>query len=288
MDAMESRKIRPGVLAGGWYPADPEGLRLSIEAHLVQGEGRAANSHGKISGIVLPHAGHKYSGRTCAAGIRRLRKSPGSTAILLGPSHRAFVRGAVLSSATHFETPLGAVLVNTSITKKLAAAGIPFSDSAHEKEHCLEILLPFFQVAMTSVQIVPVLIGTLSESEHRRLAGQLLPVRDDGTILVASSDFVHYGAEFNYTPDVGADVRAGVRKIDMEAIEIIRSMDARALLEFRKKTGATICGLTPIAVLMDALPKNSRVELVDYSQSADVSGDTDHMVSYAAVAFYDS
>ena len=285
-------KIRPSALAGTWYPSHPKELKLSVEIFLTTTRSRErpelpSTPQGKLRALVLPHAGHRYSGRTCAAGIHRLRGEPVSKIILIGPSHRTFIRGAALPSATHFETPLGAVPIDPAAVQQLSASGIPVSDTPHAKEHCLEILLPFFQVMLNSFQIVPLLVGSLSESERSFLADRLRSIMDDRTLLVASSDFVHYGEDFDYVPDVGPDVRLGVRKIDDGAIERIRSMDAAGLVEYRRQTGATICGIAPISVLLDILPKNTRVEFVDYSQSADITGDTDHMVSYAAVAFYD-
>lgn len=287
---MNVGNVRPCILAGSWYPADPKALRLSVESYI-----NGAASHrstpdttasGHLCGLVLPHAGHRYSGKTCAAGVGRMKNQKISRVILIGPSHRARIPGAALTCATHFETPLGRVPVDTDAVNKLAAGGFRFSEDAHESEHCLEIILPFLQGALTDFRIVPVLIGPSSDAERAHLAAQLRGIIDERTILIASSDFVHYGDDFGYTPDVGEDVRAGVRAIDDGAIDRIRAMDADGFLKYRQKSGATICGAAPISLLMDTLPKNAAVDVVDYSQSADVSDDTGHMVSYAALAFY--
>lgn len=289
---MEALKIRPSALAGTWYPDDPALLKVSIEMYLSRGlEGRLTapkSNPSRLWGLILPHAGHKYSGLTCAAGVSLARSEAIETVVLIGPSHRAFVRGAALTTATHFETPLGRVPVDTSRVRRLAAAGVPFADDAHAREHCLEIILPFFQILLKNFAIVPVLIGSLSEEERMRMAERIRGISDDKTLLVASSDFVHYGRDFDYEPDVGSDVRLGVRKIDEGAVDRVLALDARGLLDYREATGATICGILPIAVLLDAAPKNACVEWVHYSQSADVTDDTHHMVSYAAMAVYES
>ena len=293
--SMEAVKIRPSALAGTWYPEDPNNLRMSVEAWLMKSrsesggvEPKSAAHPGRLLGLILPHAGHKYSGLTCASGAAAVRSQKIRTLIMIGPSHRVFVAGAALSAATHFETPLGAVTVDQKTVGALAASGIPFSDAAHAKEHCLEILLPFFQILLKDFQIVPILVGAPSCADSLRLAERIRNVSDGQTLLVASSDFVHYGAEFNYLPPVGSDVRAGVRKIDEGAIEQIRALDSEGLLAYRQTSGATICGIVPIAVVLDALPKSMRVEQIHYSQSAEITGDTGHMVSYAALAMYDS
>ncbi len=291
-------KIRPSALAGAWYPSDPRDLKLSVESYIAWGSrlpscsppcqgGEGGGSHSAaLRGLVLPHAGHKYSGQTCGAGVALARGKNFSKVILIGPSHRMFVRGAVSSGATHFETPLGTVPVDLASVRRLAAAGVFCSDDPHQREHCLEILLPFFQSALKEFQIVPILVGSLSDSDRGRLVEALREVSDDRTLVVASSDFVHYGDDFDYVPEVGPDVRAGVRKIDEGAIDYIRALDPKGLLEYRRLTGATICGIVPIAVLLDCLPEKSHVEFIDYSQSADVTQDTNHMVSYASIAFF--
>lgn len=257
-----------------------------VDAYITRQKSSASIGAAKLLGLVLPHAGHKYSGRTCGAGVAAARGKNFSKVILIGPSHRMFVRGAVVSGATHFETPLGTVPVDLAAVRRLTGAGIPCSDDPHEREHCLEILLPFFQAALREFQIVPILVGSISDLDRARLVDHLRAVVDDRTLVVASSDFVHYGEDFDYAPDVGPDVRAGVRKIDEGAIDYIRTLDAAGLLEYRQRTGATICGIAPIAALIDLMPEKSQVELADYSQSADVTRDTDHMVSYASLAVY--
>lgn len=286
---MNSAAVRPSVLAGTWYSDDPSKLRMSIESLLASSRPlEAAPVGAPLRGLILPHAGHKYSGRTCANGVALLRGSAVRRVILIGPSHRSAVAGMVVPEWTHFETPLGAVPVDVAAVRKLSAAGAGVSNSPHEREHCIEVLLPFFQVVLKEFSIAPILAGKLSDAERRRMAVHLRELLTDGTVIVASSDFVHYGADFDFEPDVGSDVRAGVRQIDEGAMAYIRSKDSAGLLDYRAQTGATICGILPIAILIDAIPAESVARLAHYSQSADVSGETDHMVSYASVGFFES
>ncbi len=287
---MTTFRIRPGILAGTWYPNDRIELRQSIEVMLARAElqfGSRRRDPNRLQALILPHAGHRYSGKTCAMGVCAARGGRFSKIFLLGPSHRAPVSGAVLSDATHFETPLGAIPVDLDTVRQLQAAGLPVSGTVHAREHSLEIILPFLQIAFPQSTIVPILIGSLTETACADLAGRIKPCIGDRSLVIASSDFVHYGADFNYLPPVGPDVRAGVRKIDEGAVDCIRRIRGADLLAYQRSTGATICGILPIAVLLDIFSAGSaEVELLDYSQSADVSDDTDHMVSYAAIALY--
>lgn len=284
---MQQTSIRPSALAGAWYPDDPSELRMSIEGWLAKHRAPPDSADkGRLTGLILPHAGHRYSGLTMAAGVSRMSGGAGSRVVMIGPSHRAMFQGAVLSGASHFQTPLGLVPLDRDAVVKLSAAGVPVSDGVHGPEHCLEIIVPFLQVAIRKFSIVPVLIGRLTDADRTHLAASIGDLLDERTILIASSDFIHYGADFGYLPDVGPDARAGVRRLDEGAIEKITSMDAAGLLAYYRKTDATICGIMPITLLLSALPKKTRVEFAHYSQSADVTHDTDHMVSYAALAFY--
>lgn len=263
---------------------------MSVEGYLalspLKVSADAARETPRLFGLVLPHAGHRYSGKTCGAAVAAVRHQKISTILMLGPAHSVFIRNAVMPDVTHFETPLGAVPVDLDRTSRLAAAGISVSNAPHAREHCLEILLPFFQASLKEFKIVPILLGVTDLAGLDALAGHIRPMLDDRTLVVASSDFVHYGDAFDYTPDVGPDVQAGIRRIDEGAIDRIKSRDAPGLLAYRQKTGATICGIFPIALALRLAPEHSRIDLVSYSQSADVGGDLDRVVSYASIAIY--
>ena len=120
------------------------------------------------------------------------------------------------------------------------------------------------------------------------LAAALRSLLEPGTLLVASSDLTHYGRRFDYLPVPPTDasaVAAAVRRLDEGALERIVARDADGFAAYVERTGATICGRHPIEVLLRALPAGARGERLAYTTSLEVSGDYEHTVSYAAVAF---
>ena len=109
---------------------------------------------------------------------------------------------------------------------------------------------------------------------------------DSRTIVAASSDFTHYGRRFGYVPFEG-NVRENLRKLDTGAIDFILKKNCSAFLTYVEETGATICGATPIALLLHMLPPESRGALLSYYTSGDILGDYNDTVSYASIVFMD-
>jgi len=62
-------------------------------------------------------------------------------------------------------------------------------------------------------------------------------------------------------------------------------LDAKGFLEYKYKTGATICGYIPIAVLLSMLDEPVGAELINYTTSGELTGDFTNSVSYLSVAF---
>jgi hypothetical protein len=160
-----------------------------------------------------------------------------------------------------------------------------------DHEHALEIQLPFIQVVLPEARLVPVVVGALHGDDAGVLAGSLRPTLEAaGTVAVVSSDFTHYGAAFDYLPFPSTDgesVRCGLRALDEGAIELIVAGAAEEFEAYVARTGATICGRAPISVFLRARPRRGRAACLDYYTSFDVTGDREHSVSYAAVAFWD-
>jgi AmmeMemoRadiSam system protein A len=107
---------------------------------------------------------------------------------------------------------------------------------------------------------------------------------DNDTLVVASSDFVHYGSNYGYTP-FEENIPEQIKKLDMGAFEYIANLDPKGFLEYKQKTGATICGYIPIAILLTMCEKPAKAELLKYATSGEMMGDFTNSVSYLVVAF---
>jgi AmmeMemoRadiSam system protein B len=276
--------VRPSVLAGGWYLADPEALSRRLSLYLER-TGKA-EVKGRVLGLVSPHAGYMYSGQAAAYGAAAIRGQKVRRVVVMGISHQVPLKGASVPEFTHYETPLGRIPVDQKACALLRRNKLfGAQPNADRREHSIEIQLPFLQAVLgKGFELVPIMFGDLSEAEHAEAAAEVSKLLDEGTLLVASSDFVHYGRRFAYRP-FERDIPKNIESLDRTALDAILKKDFKAFHGHVEKTGATICGRVPIGVLLLALPKDAAGSLLRYYRSGDMSGEWDGSVSYAAVAF---
>lgn len=280
-------RIKRSQLAGRWYAGAAARLRAEVAGWLASGEGRAPA--GPHCALLVPHAGYAYSGRAAGAGYACVAGGGYERAVILAPSHFVPFRGVAVLDVDGFETPLGVVPVDGAGRAQLLGSPLVAErPEAFEDEHALEIQLPFLQLALPAASVVPALVGELAPDDAAVLGPVLAALADDRTLFVISSDFVHYGWRFGYLPfpAVGAEaVREGLRRLDMGAIERVCAGDGGGFVAYVADTGATICGRHPIELFLAVPPGPRRGQLVTYYTSLDVTGDYEHVVSYASIVF---
>jgi len=276
--------VKEAHLAGRWYPLAPAELAESVRGLLAAG----GPPRSGVVAVVVPHAAYQYSGPTAAQGFAAAGAGI-DRAIVLAPSHFAHFRGAAVLPMSGYRTPLGVVPIDAEATAALARAPLVRPNPAvFMREHALEIQLPLLQGLAPECALVPLLVGSLEPGDAAALAAALRPLLEPGTLLVASSDLTHYGRRFDYLPVPATDapsVAAAVRRLDDGALDRIVARDADGFVAYVEQSGATICGRSPIEVLLRALPDGARGERLAYTTSLEVTGDYEHTVSYAAVAF---
>ena len=121
-------------------------------------------------------------------------------------------------------------------------------------------------------RIVPVIVGVCEKATIMEAARMLKPLIDEKTLVVASSDFTHYGKDYGYVPFVH-DVRESLKALDMGAFHFIERKSPEEFRLYLEKTGATICGAQPIELLLRLLPESAECELQSYYVSGDITGD---------------
>src|SRR4051812_19590404 len=101
--------VRKPFVAGTFYPAHPDELRAVVARHMAAAP--AAQSAPVPKAIIAPHAGYVYSGAIAASAYARIAPAADriKRVVLLGPSHRVGFQGLAVTSASIYETPLGAV-----------------------------------------------------------------------------------------------------------------------------------------------------------------------------------
>lgn len=268
--------VRPAQVAGYFYPANPEKLKkdISLLLDITKPKDKIEN----IFGIVSPHAGYIYSGKTAAHAYNLLVGKKFKRVVIISPSHSEYFPGICIFEGDAYETPLGILNVDEEFREKLETEnGVIFKGyEGHRREHALEVQLPFLQSVLKDFKIVPVVMGDQSKSYVDALAQKLAEISDDETLIVASSDLSHF-----YT-------KSQADKLD-SVVEIrVRDFDFDNLQTDLETKTCEACGGGPIVTLMKAAKlKNYKHSLVLHrSDSGDVTGDTKEVVGYLSAVFY--
>lgn len=281
---MTKNKVIHKVTLGerGWIARTKEDLTKQIDKFLSQVK-QTVRLENKVLGLVVPHAGYRYSGQAAAYAYEVIKDKPYKRVIILGTAHYAGFRGIAVSEATHYETSLGEIPVDTEVCKAFLATGGLFRDvpAEEQEEHSVDIQLPFLQSVLKDFRLVPLIVGELKDDDYQKTAEIIQQYVDDDTLVIASSDFTHYGARFRYTP-FKDNLKENIKKLDFGAIEYIKGVNPTGFLDYIKKTGATICGHKPIALLETILP-DTEGELLHYYTSGDLENDYTNSVSYASM-----
>lgn len=263
--------IRHPAVAGRFYPQDRETLLAELEAFLpARGVSKPA------VGCVAPHAGYIYSGAVAGA-VYAAMDIP-RRCLVLCPNHTGKGRPLAIMSAGAWETPLGAVPIDTALAGALRKQFPLLTEDfeAHRSEHAIEVQLPFLQRKNPNLSFVPIALGT-SQFEVLEPMGNavadVLRQQAEPVLVIASSDMNHYQNDRT------------TREKDHKAIEQILAMDARGLFDVVTNEDISMCGFGPAVVMLTAAKGlgAKSAELVRYATSGDVSGDREMVVGYAGV-----
>ena len=239
------------AVAGSFYPAEREELKAAINEFFKNTKKVVS---GKVRALIVPHAGLVYSGQTAAWGYQQISVVPQKQFVLLGPSHHEWLTALAASSCQTCLTPLGAV-------EQKPPRETEVNDSAHKSEHCLEVQLPFLQYRFKDFQISCLLTGAETKL--------VLP---PNSLLIVSSDLSHYLPQ-NFAEEY-----------DKKTIEAILTGNRKYLLENED----CACGRIGILMLMKLAKANHwQAKLVCYDTSATASGDSNRVVGYSAIVFYE-
>jgi AmmeMemoRadiSam system protein B len=269
-------KIRHQQVAGYFYPAEKEKLQKDIS--LMLQITKSEKSFNKIFGIVSPHAGYIYSGKTAAYAYNLIKDKPYKTVIIISPSHAEYFPGISIYDGDAYQTPLGFVEIDQEMTDKLIenAKTIFRGIQGHRKEHALEVQIPFLQSVLRDFKIVPIVMGEQSKMFVDELAEKISEVVDDETLVVASSDMSHF-----YSSEEADELDSVVERR-------INDFDFEQLLNDLDDHECEACGGGPIAAMMKAASIKSihKSFVLNRSDSGDVTGDKSEVVGYLSAVVY--
>ena len=172
--------VRDPAVSGGFYPSDPEELRGIIKHFLdiVDVEKK------EVKGILAPHAGYAYCGRTFAAIYKTIANSF-ETAVILGSNHSGTGSG-VATTLGSWKTPLGLTNTDEEFFNLIIRRSVIMDDPRpHSREHSIEVQLPWLQYMFKDFKIVPILVkhayydAKSSEKIGNKIAGAVEKLGDN-------------------------------------------------------------------------------------------------------------
>lgn len=276
--------VRPATQAGRFYEADPMLLRREVDSLLALHVPK--KGYADVAALIVPHAGYYFSGNVAATAFATLDpKRKYKRVFLIGPSHYEWLDGASVNIAEDaYDTPLGRVWVDGETGHRLCDADSVFAyrPEAHDREHCLEVQLPFLLRQMEEVPpIVPIIVSTNSEAKLRRMAHVLQPYFNDDNLFVISSDFSHYPS-YQDAVEVDTRTRKAIESRDVERLISVLEQNARS---GKRNLSTSACGEYAIITLMLMLGEHDEVRHLLYQNSGDVEhGDRNRVVGYHAFA----
>jgi AmmeMemoRadiSam system protein B len=261
--------IRAAAVAGSFYPGQAGTLEREVRGYLeavAPSDTEVTVAEKRLKAVIVPHAGYIYSGPVAASAYAGLKSLAGqiSRVVLLGPAHRVYLRGLAAPRAEAFDSPLGPLRVDLEATEGIAGLpGVLLDDRPHAQEHCLEVQLPFLQMILGDVSIIPLVVGAADAAAVAAVLERLWGGPE--TLIVLSTDLSHY-LSYRKAKDRDARTAAAIEALDGT---LISPEDA--------------CGAHALAGLLAAARnRDLTIERLDLRNSGDTAGPRDRVVGYGA------
>lgn len=296
--------IRKPVVAGMFYPQTKQELINEIElcfssdlgpgiAELNRSEKLQEFEKSKVIALISPHAGYVFSGPCAAHGFYEVYHSSNKEltenqrcVVILGVNHTGLGSSGI--SLLDFETPLGVVKNNRWLSQELnKLSKVPLDEAPHIYEHSIEVQLPFLQYIFENrFTLIPIIVD--ADADFNAIGNALFQIKNKCKefIVIASSDFTHYGFDYHYIP-FGENATEKVKEDDLETIKVILKKDSMKFLE--RANERTICGrytITSLLEYVNNVEKEGKVkgELLKYYLSNDIYP-SQSFVGYASIVF---
>jgi len=269
--------LRPSPIAGQWYAGNARQLAASIDEYLSGAD--LPEIQGDIVGIIAPHAGHVYSGEVAGYAFAAVKDHNPTIVAVVSPMHQPYFEPLLTSAHEAYETPLGALSIERPLMAKLnqslqADLGLGITAVRKDREHSLEIELPFLQRALgRDFSLLPVMVRDQSVRVTRALGTALAQtLKNCAALLVASTDLSHF------YPQKTAN------QLDQEMLRRIAAFDPEGVLNAEDENKGFACGRGAVAAVLWAAQDlgANHVQILNYATSGDVSGDYSQVVGYGA------
>ena len=281
--------VRPSPIAGTWYEGNPKTLARSIDEYLNNAQ--LPELDGEVIAVIAPHAGHRYSGAVAGYAFASLRRASSTgfdaahlnpplsakLVAVISPFHNLALYPLLTTAHDAYGTPLGNVEVDKAALVELKShLDIPVTPVLADKEHSLEIELPFLQRALTGdFKLLPIMIHAQEVDVARKLGLALAKVlKDKNALLVASTDLSHF---YDQTT---------ANALDSEMLKRFESFEPESIFEAEHTGKAFACGHAAVAAVLWAARElgANKVQVLHHATSGDVTGDYSSVVGYGAAA----
>ncbi len=280
---------RSPAFAGTFYPGNKQALNANLKELFATAS--PASPEGRIRTLIVPHAGYPYSGVVAASGYKTIPQDAHYKNIfIIASSHREHFAGASVYAAGNYLTPLGVARVNRQVANTLIRENrnISFLEKAHDREHSIEVQIPFLQYHFPKLPpIVPIVMGTSSPEAARSLATALMPYFTPENLFIISSDFSHYPA---YKDAVRLDRLTGEAILKKDPELFYRTLQKNSR-EPVPNLATPCCGWSSILTMLYMAERTDNMEFspVIYKNSGDSPiGDKNRVVGYWAIAGYET
>ena len=273
-------RSRTPAVAGMFYPKEKSKLESSIQYCIKHEYGIGNNQNNeKIYGAICPHAGYMYSGPVATHSFGMIANQDFELAVILGPNHWGIGCNIATMKDCSWETPLGAVEVDSDAAKKINEISkiIEIDYFSHTKDHSIEVQVPMLmQFYKKPFQILPIILNE-QDYEYSQEVGLAIAkiAKTKKTIIIGSSDFTHYEPnEFAHRQDAAL-------------IEPILKLDVEKFYKVLNDRRISACGYGAIASTMIACKELGATQgkLLKYATSGDIAGEKNSVVGYASIVF---
>ena len=227
---------------------------------------------------LVPHGSYASCGAVIGAVCARL--SWPETVVLVGPNHTGEGQPCGIAARGKWQTPLGEIPVDEDLAQAILrrAKDLKRDTRCHEREHSLEVLLPFLQRSRKVRRIVPIAIAPTDLGPAHRIGEAVAEeiLRRRGEVqLVASVNLTRY------EPLEMAQAK------DPAALERILALDGPGLAELISERPVSMCGLGAAVAVMAAARRlgASKGRLIRYQTTAETGGEALSVAGFAGIVF---
>ncbi len=254
--------IRKSVVSGSFYPNSSKEILKYIN-HFNNLEDNSETFE-NIRAIIVPHAGYIYSGYTANLAYKKAKKQNYKKVVVIGPSHKTYLKGASVALYDEYETPLGNIKIDKEFSQNLIDKYDFLNfDIECEFEHSTETQAPFIKHYFGNANLVEIVYGEIDYKDISRIIDEVLSA--DETLVIISTDLSHF-----YTQKVA-------NSLDEVCLSAIEKKDLNLF------SSCEACGKIGIKAIINWANKNNYdSKLLHYCTSADVTKDKSRVVGYTS------